>query len=199
MVGFSAVDTHENQNIRARYIAGGKVEWVGPNAKIIDTTKVTILNKWMFHEPDKSGWIFRLMIDTYNEGFDYITNYVFADVLSAESLARNIKSGHLYTAFKTLGDAKGFNFYATGKDGKLAGIMGDSINISNLKTLNAVTPLPGRYKLIHNGQTIKITETDSYVFSLTEPFEKGFYRVEVHVNIGGKYFPWIYSNPVYLF
>src|SRR5690606_23900961 len=54
MVGFSAVDTHENQNIRARYIADGRAEWVGPNAKIIDTTKVTILNKWMFHEPDKS-------------------------------------------------------------------------------------------------------------------------------------------------
>ncbi|MBK6285355.1 MAG: hypothetical protein IPF54_24285 [Draconibacterium sp.] len=91
MVGFSAVDTHENQNIRARYIQDGRVEWVGPNAKIIDTTKVTILNKWMIHEPDKSGWIFRLMIDTYNEGFDYITNYVFADKLSAQSLSGNMK------------------------------------------------------------------------------------------------------------
>ncbi|MBK6285356.1 MAG: hypothetical protein IPF54_24290 [Draconibacterium sp.] len=43
-----------------------------------------------------------------------------------------------------MGDAKGFNFYAIGKDGRLAGIMGDSISISNLKTLNAVTPLPGQ-------------------------------------------------------
>ncbi|GAB1451674.1 hypothetical protein MASR2M47_17300 [Draconibacterium sp.] len=199
MIGFSAVDTHENQNIRARYIADGRVEWVGPNAKVIDTTKVSILNKWMFHEPDKSGWIFRLMIDTYNEGFDYITNYVFAETLSTASLAKHIKQGHLYTAFKTLGDAKGFNFYANGKDGKLAGIMGDSIKISNLKSLNSVTPLPGQYRLINNGKTIKTSEIDGYEFTIPEPLEKGAYRIEVHVNIGGKYFPWIYSNPVYLY
>ena len=198
MVGFSAVDSHENQNIRARYTPDGRVEWIGPNANVIDTAKVSIWNKWMFHTPDKSGWIFRFMIDTYNEGFDYITNYVFAENLSTPSLAEHIKKGHLYTAFKTLGDAKGFNFYATGKDGKLAGIMGDSISISNLKTLNALTPLPGQYRLIHNGKAIKTTETDAYQLTVSEPFEKGFYRVEVHVNIGGLYVPWIYSNPIYV-
>jgi hypothetical protein len=199
MIGFSAVDTHENQNIRARYIADGRVEWVGPNAKIIDTTEVSFINKWMFHGPDESGWIFRFMIDTYNEGFDYITNYVFADKLSIQSLTEHLKKGHLFTAFKTLGDAKGFNFYATGKDGGLAGIIGDSINIASVKTLNAVTPLPGRYILIHNGKTIKTSEIDGYEFTVTEPLEKGFYRIEVHVNIGGKYIPWIYSNPLYLY
>jgi hypothetical protein len=199
MVGFSAVDTHENQNIRARYIADGRVEWVGPNAKIIDTSNVSIFNKWLFHEPDKSGWIFRLMIDTYNEGFDYITNYVFADELTSRSLGEHLKKGHLYTAFKTLGDAKGFNFYAMGKDGKIAGIMGDSVQISNIVSLNSTTPLPGQYRLVHNGKTIKTSETDGYRFAFQDPLEKGPYRIEVHVNIGGKYFPWIYSNPVYLY
>lgn len=105
-VGFSAVDTHENQNIRARYTPDGKVEWVGPNAKIIDTTSVNIWNRWLFHEPDKNGWIYRFMIDTYKEGFNYITNYVYAENLSTQSLAEHIKKGHLYTAFKSLGDAK---------------------------------------------------------------------------------------------
>ncbi len=199
MVGFSAVDTHENQNIRARNIADGRVEWVGPNAKIIDTVEVSFRNRWLFHEPDASGWIFRLMIDTYNEGFDYITNYVFADTLSTQSLGEHLKKGHLYTAFKTLGDAKGFNFFAIGIENNIHGIMGDSLKISNLKTLNAVTPLPGQYRLIHNGKTIKTTEIDSYQFAFSEPLEKGFYRVEVHVNIGGKYLPWIYSNPIFLY
>ncbi|HSH19429.1 MAG TPA: hypothetical protein VLA03_03200 [Draconibacterium sp.] len=199
IVGFSAVDTHENQSIRARYTPDGRVEWVGPNANVIDTTNATLLNKWMFHEPDKNGWIFRWLIDTYNEGFDYITNYVFADTLSAPSLVEHIKKGHLYTAFKTLGDAKGFNFYAIGIENNIHGIMGDSLKISNLKSLNALTPLPGQYRLIHNGELVKTTIIDGYEFAFKEPLEKGAYRIEVHVNIGGKYIPWIYSNPIYLY
>jgi hypothetical protein len=199
MVGFSAVDTHENQNIRARYIPDGRVEWVGPNCNAIDTVNVSFLNRWMFSEPDENGWIFKWMIDTYNEGFDYITNYVFADTLSVPSIAEHLKKGHLYTAFKTLGDAKGFNFYTQNTDGKITGIMGDSIQIKNTKSLHAVTPLPGQYRLIHNGKTVKISDIDGYEFNWTEPVEKGAYRVEVHVSINGKYVPWIYSNPVYLY
>ncbi len=199
MVGFSAVDTHENQNIRARYIPDGRVEWLGPNCNPIDTVGVSFLNRWMFSEPDENGWIFKWLIDTYNEGFDYITNYVFADTLSSISLAKHIKQGHLYTAFKTLGDAKGFNFYAQNTRREITGIMGNSVQISNTKSLHAVTPLPGQYRLIHNGKTVKISDIDGYEFNWTDPLEKGFYRVEVHVSINGKYVPWIYSNPIYFY
>ncbi|MCK7536097.1 MAG: hypothetical protein MZV63_36480 [Marinilabiliales bacterium] len=79
IVGFSAADTHENQNIRARYLDDGRVEWVGPNANIIDTMTVKFWNKWLLGEPDNNGWVFKWMIDTYREGFSYITNYVLAD------------------------------------------------------------------------------------------------------------------------
>ena len=199
MVGFSAVDTHENQNFRARYIADGRVEWVGPNAKIIDTTNVTFFNKWLFSEPDKSGWIFKWMIDTYNEGFDYITNYVFADTLSTSSLAEHIKKGNLYTAFKSLGDAKGFNFYTMNNVGQVNAIMGDSVQISKIKSLNAVSPLPGQFRLLHNGKPVEKTETDGYQYSWSGPYEKGAYRIEMHVWLNGKYVPWIYSNPIYVF
>ena len=111
IVGFSAADTHENQNIRARYLNDGRVEWVGPNANVIDTMNVKFWNKWLLKEPDKNGWIFKWMIDTYKEGFNYITNYVLADTLSVTSLTEHLKKGHLYTAFKSLGDASGFMYY----------------------------------------------------------------------------------------
>jgi hypothetical protein len=58
IVGFSATDTHENQNIRARYLNDGRVEWVGPNANVIDTMEVKLWNKWLFHQPDENGWIY---------------------------------------------------------------------------------------------------------------------------------------------
>ncbi|MBL7968384.1 MAG: PHP domain-containing protein [Prolixibacteraceae bacterium] len=199
IVGFSAVDTHENQNFRARYLKDGRVEWVGPNANVIDTMEVKWWNKWLYSQPDPNGWIFKFMVDTYQEGFNYITNYVLADTLSIPSLAEHLKKGHLYTAFKSLGDAKGFMYYAQSSTDSLTAIMGDSVRINQVKTLNAVSPLPGQFRLIHDGKTVKISSTSDYQFSVGQPLKKGAYRIEIHVQLNGKYVPWLYSNPIYVF
>ncbi len=199
IVGFSAADTHENQNIRARYLKDGRVEWVGPNANVIDTMTVKLWNKWLLGEADKNGWIFKWMIDTYKEGFNYITNYVLADTLSVSSITRHLKLGHLYTAFKSLGDAGGFMYYSKDQNDSIYGIMGDSITLEKVKSLNAISPLPGQFRLIHDGKAIDSTTEDNYQYSWSEVLEKGAYRVEVHLKIRGKYVPWIYSNPVYIY
>jgi len=199
IVGFSAVDTHENQNIRARYLKDGRVEWVGPNANVIDTMEVKFWNRWLFHEPDENGWIFKWMIDTYMSGFNYITNYVLADTLSVQSLAYHIKKGHLYTAFKSLGDAKGFMYYAINQGDSIDCILGDSIKLDQIKTLNAVSPLPGQFRLIHNGTTVNISSGNDYQYTWEEMIEKGAYRIEMHVKLKGHYVPWIYSNPIYIY
>lgn len=199
VVGFSAVDSHENQNFRARRLKDGRVEWVGPDANPIDTVKITFLNKWLFGKPDANGWIFKWMIDTYQEGFRYITNYVLADSLSVTSLKEHLLKGHLYTAFKALGDAKGFNFYAEDKQGHLAGMMGDSVSTAKVRSLRAVSPLPGVFRLIHNGKIILQTQKPGYNFKFEKPAEKGAYRIEVHVMQGNRLIPWLYTNPVYIY
>jgi hypothetical protein len=199
IVGFSAVDTHENQNIRARYIKDGRIEWVGPNANVIDTTEVTFWNKWLLHAPDKSGWIFRMMLDTYKEGFNYITNYVYADSLSMSSISDHIKKGHLFTAFRSLGDAGGFMFDCIDQDDKICGIMGDSVALDKIKAFNAVSPLPGQFRLIHNGKVVNTSSYDNYEYKWEDMIEKGAYRLEVHFQIKDKDLPWVYSNPVYIY
>jgi hypothetical protein len=199
IVGFSAVDSHENQNIRARYLSDGRIEWSGSDTKVIDTTKVSLWNKWLLHPPDKSGWIFKWMIDTYREGFNYITNYVLADTLSVPSLNENIKQGHLYTAFKSLGDAAGFMFSCTDQNDRLCGIMGDSIGLDKIKTISAISPLPGQFRLLHDGRVINTSSYDNYQYKWEELIEKGAYRIEVHIKIRNKDIPWIYSNPVYIY
>ncbi len=199
VVGFSAVDSHENQNFRARMLKDGRVEWVGPDANPIDTVDITFRNRWLFGKPDANGWIFKWMIDTYQEGFRYITNYVMADSLSVPSLKNHILKGHLYTAFKALGDAKGFNFYAEDKQGRTAGIMGDSLSLAQLGSLKATSPLPGVFRLIHNGKVILQTEAPGYSFKFDNPSDKGAYRIEVHLMIGSKLIPWLYTNPVYVY
>ena len=199
IVGFSAVDTHENQNIRARYINDGRIEWVGPDAKVIDTTGVAFWNKWLLHPPDKSGWIFKWLTDTYKEGFMYITNYVYADTLSVLSISDHIKKGHLFTAFRSLGDAGGFMFDCTGQNGKICGIMGDSVSFDNVKSLSAVSPLPGLFRLVHDGKVVNTSSLNSYEYKWEELIEKGAYRIEVHIKIRNKDLPWIYSNPIYIY
>jgi hypothetical protein len=199
IVGFSAVDTHENQNIRARYIRDGRIEWVGPDAKVIDTTSVRPWNRWLLHPPDKSGWIFKWMIDTYSEGFNYITNYVYANSLSVSSLSEHIKKGHLYTAFNSLGDAGGFMYYGTGQNDSICCMMGDSIGFEKIRTISAVSPLPGQFRLFHNGEIVNQSSYNNYEYNWGDMIEKGAYRIEVHIQIRGVDLPWIYSNPIYIF
>jgi len=199
IVGFSAVDAHENQNYRARYLKDGRIQWIGPNAKPIDTMEVKIWNKWLFSKPDKSGWIFKWLVDTYQTSFNYITNYVIADTLSSLSLAEHMKKGHLFTAFKSLADAKGFLYYAMNKKDSINAILGDSVKIDQVKTLNAISPFPGQFRLIHDGKTVNISSDEKYRFTWTEPLEKGAYRIEIHLKLQGKYIPWLYSNPLYIY
>ena len=199
IVGFSAVDTHENQNIRARYLKDGRVEWVGPNANVIDTMKVRFWNKWLYGKPDGSGWIFKWMVDTYDTGFNYITNYVLADTLTVQSLAAHIKKGHLYTAFKSLGDAKGFMYYSSNDRDSITAITGDSVRIDQVKTLRAVSPLPGQFRLIHDGKAVHDSDGEDFQYSWSEPMKKGAYRIEMHIRLKDNYIPWLYSNPIYVY
>jgi hypothetical protein len=197
--GYSAVDTHENMNIRARKMDDGQIQWFGPNAKPFDTVSVNFWNRWLFHEPDINGWVFKLMIDTYNEGFNYITNYVLADRLSTASLSDHIKKGHVYTAFKSLGDAKGFLFWSNNANNEISGILGDSVQTSQAVSFHAVSPLPGRFRLIHNGKPVNISPDETYEYTWNEPLEKGAYRIEIHVKLKNKRVPWLYSNPIYVY
>lgn len=199
IVGFSAVDTHENQNFRAKYLKDGRIQWIGPNAKAIDTMEVKFWNKWLFDTPDENGYIFKWMIDTYKDGFNYITNYVLADTHSVPSLAENLKKGHLYTAFKSLGDAKGFQYYSLSHKDSINGIMGDSIHIDQVKSLNAVSPFPGQFRLIHDGKTVDTSTDEGYQYKWADPIEKGAYRIEMHIQVNGRLIPWLYSNPIYIY
>ena len=199
IVGFAAIDTHENQNFRARYLPDGRVEWMGPNANVIDTMEVKFWNRWLFSDPDPGGWIFKWMVDTYETGFNYVANYVFADTLSAASLARHMKLGHVYVAFKDLGDGRGFMFHAQNTNGEVSGIMGDSISADNVKSLHARSPLPGEFRLVKDGKIIDVLPGANYSYQWAGKPERGAYRVEVHVQPGKDLLPWIYSNSVYIY
>jgi len=105
----------------------------------------------------------------------------------------------LYTAFKSLGDAKGFMYSAINSDEKAIAILGDSVKINEVKSLSAVSPLPAEFRLICNGKLINNLSGENYNYSWNGPFEKGAYRIEMYVKLNGKTAPWLYSNPIYLY
>ena len=198
IVGISAADAHDNQNIRARYLEDGRVEWVGPNADAIDTTEAGFLEWLLLSEPDEAGWAFNWQIDTYYASFSLCTNYLFADTLTTESITEHLLNGHLYTAFQSLADADGFLFYGNDASGNLTAILGDSVQTDKIQSLNAVSPLPGQFRLIRNGKAIDMV-SDAYEYHYEGSIFPGVYRLEVSLDFDSKWNPWIYSNPIYIY
>ena len=200
IVGFSAVDEHENINFRARYLKDGRVQWMGINTKPIDTIKVSFLNRWMFHEPDPSGWIFKwMLINTYETSFNNSVNYLFADTLTVPNISHHLIQGHHFTAFRFLADATGFCFYGEKPDGKMQGMMGDSVKIADIKSLKAVSPYPARYTLFKDGKLVEVSSDEKYEYSYGNDLKKGAYRLEVDLKPGKEWQHWIYTNPIYLY
>jgi hypothetical protein len=198
IVGITAADAHDNQNFRARYLDDGRVEWSGVNTSVIDTTEAGLLEWILLSEPDTAGWAFKWQMDSYYASFMQCTNYLFADTLSSRSIAGHLRSGHLFTAFHSLADAQGFIYYSRNKNGDLSGIMGDSVQTALVQSLNAVSPLPGQFRLVRNGKLID-TVTDAYEYHYEKLIFPGVYRVEVRLFIDSAWQPWIYTNPIYIY
>jgi hypothetical protein len=78
-------------------------------------------------------------------------------------------------------------------------MMGDSIKLSDLRELTAVSPFPGRFTLKKDGRDIDVTPGEQYRYTFDKGLQKGAYRLEVEVKPGKEWLPWIYTNPVYLY
>ncbi len=196
IVGIAGNDAHNNQSLRARYLPRKRVEWVGPNAEALDTTRIGFKEKLLLHPPDAAGWAFRWEIDPYYASFHFVNTHILADTLTPAALAGGLKAGHVYIAFEGLATATGFLYYAAGAGSQPLGLMGDSLALDQIKTLQVESPLPGRIRIKRNG---KILAEQAPVYQLSfSPQQPGTYRVEVALEIGGKWVPWIYSNPIYV-
>jgi hypothetical protein len=68
-----------------------------------------------------------------------------------------------------------------------------------VKNLTAFSPLPGLFKLIHNGKAVSTSSEKAYQFTFSNTIEKGTYRIEMDLNLQGKLIPWVYTNPIYIY
>lgn len=196
IVGMAAVDAHDNQSIRARYLENGQVEWVGSNVKTLEIVEPGWREKWLLGTPDAGGWVFRLGIDDYFHSFNFVNTHVLADTLSRYNLKKHLLAGHVYIAFESLAKAKGFQFYATDHEEKILGIMGDSIPASQ-GSLKALSPFPVQFQLIRNGELLE-EKNEAYSYEYNLNGKSGNYRIVARLKLDGEWICWVMTNLIYV-
>lgn len=137
--------------------------------------------------------IFGRQLDPYARSFRFVNTHLLVPALDQEAILQALREGHGYISFDILADAGGFFFGARHED--QAWRMGDEIPFREGIALHARAPRPGRFRLIKGGGVVYGGEGTAFSFS---PAEKGVYRVEWTIHRGDRWWPWIYSNPIYL-
>jgi acetyl esterase/lipase len=131
--------------------------------------------------------------DPYEVSFRNLVTHILARELTEPSIRQALTNGHVYVSHDWLCDPAGFTFGAVNNLGVFT--MGDTAPMAGKTRLTALSPLPARLKLLHNGAVLKETTGTNLTFEAKEP---GSYRLEAWLTIDGEDRPWIYSNPVYL-
>ena len=198
IVGMAAVDAHNNQNIRARYLENDLVEWVGPDAKTIAIKKAGLIEKILFGAPDPGGWVFNFNVDSYFGSFNYVNTHVFSDTLSNIAIKNHLIEGHAYIAFENLADASGFQFYASDSKNMISGILGDSVLLSSISKLHASSPFPVQFELYKDGKLIDSLE-NVYSYEYSSNLTHGNYRIVASLMFNKKWTTWVQTNPIYVF
>ncbi len=198
IVGIGAVDAHNNNSFKARYLNDGQVEWIGPNNDPLSIKKPGLLEKILLGEPDKFGWAFRWEMDPYFNSFNHVNDYVFCDTFSNVNIKDNIIKGHVFVSFESLAEADGFQYFSTDSQNKVTGILGDSVAIDDAGFLKALSPFPVKFQLFNSGKIIDEME-GSYDYEFNLERKPGNYRLVASLWLDDKWIPWILTNPIFVY
>ncbi|HXC62196.1 MAG TPA: CehA/McbA family metallohydrolase [Nitrospiria bacterium] len=134
-------------------------------------------------------------LDPYSISLRFVDTHILASRLDQEKVLSALRSGHAYVSHDLLADPTGFQFFAA--DRTHTWIMGDDVPLGPGLQLNVKSPLSARIRLFKNGEIIR--ETVSDVLALPVPTDgMGIYRAELSLKVLGKWWPWIFSNPIYI-
>ncbi|MCK5467113.1 MAG: hypothetical protein KAI99_01345 [Cyclobacteriaceae bacterium] len=198
IVGIGAVDAHNNQSFRARYQEDGLVQWIGPNADTIAVNKPGWKEKLLLGKPDEFGWSFKWEMDPYFNSFNFVNNHVFCDTFSSVNIKDNIIKGHVFLSFESLAEASGFQYFTTDNTNNITAILGDSVALEDVTYLKAVSPYPVKYQLFKNGELMD-TKEDVYEYEFAINKSPGNYRIEARLKLNNHWYPWIFTNPIYVY
>jgi hypothetical protein len=154
------------------------------------------------HATPKRLWGLRRTIFPFSYAFRTIRTHVLLPApLSGEldkdraTIYQALRDGQSYVSLDRWNNPRGFHFEIFDANRRVA--MGAEIVRQGPLLADIKTPAPGgAIRLIRNGRVIREERGRSYMErDIDLP---GVYRVEVRQKIGGRWRPWIYSNPIWV-
>ena len=109
-------------------------------------------------------------------------------------ILESLHYGRCYVALEYFQPSRGFQFYIA-QDNKEF-FMGDTLTLSENTRLHVSLPAPALIRIIRNGSLWNKERKKALMLPVIEP---GVYRVEAFLRVYGKYRPWIFSNPIFVF
>lgn len=148
----------------------------------------------------KLGPIILSNIGSYYHAFKCINMHILLEnkltrnfIIDKKSIYHALLSGNAWVSYDYYKNSKGFRFilkttdktYHTGSEVKLA------------KDMNFIIKIPSKAKVLimKNGAEWKILDGDYFIIEVKE---KGVYRLEVYHKHGRRWYPWIYSNSIWI-
>jgi hypothetical protein len=137
--------------------------------------------------------------------FDRAFKFIRTHVLSKEKLCGNNKQdinlildslhyGRCYVALEYFQESLGFDFNIEQDSQKF--FMGDTLTLSDKTILHISLPVPALVRILRNGSLVTNEKNKTIILPVIEP---GVYRIEAFLKVYGKYRPWIFSNPIFVF
>lgn len=137
--------------------------------------------------------IFRALLDPYEVSLRHVGTHLLLTEFSEAGVREALTAGRAFVGFDWIADSTGFDFVANANGQRSP--MGSRVPLADGLKLEAVAPLPVRWRLIHDGKEIKTYHDREMRVAVGQP---GVYRVEAWLDVAGEPMIWIISNPVYV-
>ena len=193
--GVAANDAHQNVGLVVRLAEGDRVRFEDALGKKLFETDAAALPALQPLRPGKKPGdvLWQLRLDPYENSLRHVGTHLLLTELSTAAVWEALEAGRAFVAFDWLADATGFDFAVRSPSARYE--MGSRPKFQDGLRVAARAPLPGRWKLLRDGQVVAEATGRTFDAPAAEP---GNYRVEVWLRVGGEDMVWILSNPVFV-
>ncbi|MBI5095887.1 MAG: hypothetical protein HZB26_26065 [Candidatus Hydrogenedentes bacterium] len=196
VVGIAGNDCHQNNGLVARYTEEGTLNLgkTSPGDTIAEwklNAVTRLLLRACFGKLEPGKQLFRVDFDAYERSVRFVNTHVLAHELTEKDILGAITEGRVFIAFDMIADARGFKYLA--RTGGKTAVMGETIPFGSDTQLEAESPVPCRFAVVHDGVYGEKQEGRVFTLRLDKP---GKYRLEAELNVMNEWIPWVYTNPI---
>jgi hypothetical protein len=197
ITGIAGNDCHQNNGITLTYTEADTLILADTSIKEIGEYELNFFTRLLariaFGPLEPGREVFNFQLDPYERMVRFASTHALMHELTEEALLEALETGRVYVGFDMIADPTGFTFIAD--NGTERATMGEKMPYDNRVRLRAESPIPCRFTVIHDGETVFTYEGRTLEWAPSAP---GKYRVEAHLDILGSWTPWVYTNPLAL-